>query len=87
MLNCSNLPEIMFFGSSKRVGKLKGRVFLSPHIGIASLFIIDVDDLFNTFPAGYETSCNISYRQWYFPQRLVIKAAGSRQRKPQHRGL
>jgi hypothetical protein len=68
MLNHEDLPDIMYFGSSKQITELKNKVFLTPHIGLASLFIITGDDL---FPQGYRTSCNLSYRQWNFPNELL----------------
>ena len=71
MSNYIGLPDIMYFGSSKQITELKNRVFLTPHIGIASLFIIDTDDFFRTFPKGYKTSCNISYHQWDYSNDLL----------------
>ena len=73
MLDHSALPDIMYFGASKQISELKNRVFLTPHIGIASLFIIDTNDLCGTFPKGYKTSCNISYRQWDFSNDLLAE--------------
>ena len=70
MFDSMKLPNIMYFGASKRMDELKGQVFLTPHLGIAALFIIDVDDL---FPKGYETQCNLSYDQWDFPNELLEK--------------
>ena len=70
MLNHSELPDTMYFGSSKQMKELKGKVFLTPHIGIASLFVIDTDDL---FPTGYSISCNLGYRQWAFSDDLLTK--------------
>ena len=61
------LPNVMYFGASKAMTELKDQVFLTPHIGIASLFIIDTDDLFAKFPKGYRYHCNIAYRQWNYP--------------------
>lgn len=43
-------------------------MFLTPHIGLATLFIIDAVDL---FPIGYKTSCNLSYRQWNYSNELL----------------
>ena len=70
MLNYNDLPHTMYFGSSKQIEELKGRVFLTPHIGIASLFIIDTNDLFRSFPRS-KHSCNISYKQWGYPNDLL----------------
>ncbi len=70
MINQNDLPDIMYFGSSKPINELKGRVFLTPHIGIASLFIIDIGDL---FPKGYRTRCNLSYRQWNMPNDMLTE--------------
>jgi len=65
------LPDTMYFGASKRVDVLKGKVFLTPHIGIASLFIVDEDDLFAQLPKGYDYMCNLSYRQWNLPNEAL----------------
>ena len=73
MFDFNKLPDIMYFGASKQMSMLKNRVFLTPHIGIASLFIINIDDLFNSFPKGYKTSCNISYRQWDWPNDILAE--------------
>jgi len=70
MMNHDDLPDIMYFGAANQISELKGQVFLTPHIGIASLFIIDTDDLFREFK-GYEISCNLSYRQWSYPNDLL----------------
>ena len=67
MRNAELLPNVMYFGASKAMTELKDQVFLTPHIGIASLFIINTDDLFARFPKGYCYHCNISYRQWDYP--------------------
>lgn len=70
MLNYNVLPDIMYFGASKQIIELKNKVFLTPHIGIASLFIINVDDL---FPKGYEINCNLGYRQWSYSNDLLTE--------------
>jgi len=62
------LPDIMYFGSPQLISVLNGRVFLTSHIGIASLFIIDKQDL---FPRRYSVDCNMSYRQWSCPNNLL----------------
>jgi len=63
MIDYSNLPDVMYFGAPKQVDELKNRVFLTPHMGIASLFIIDKNDILR-FTERY--SFNIGYRQWGF---------------------
>ena len=68
MLNHNELPDTMYFGSSKQILELKNKVFLTPHIGIASLFIID-----GLFPKGYNINCNIGYRQWSSPNDLLAE--------------
>ena len=73
MFDFNELPDIMYFGASKQMSILKGRVFLTPYMGIASLFIIDKNDLFRSFPKGYKTRCNISYRQWGYSNDLLLK--------------
>lgn len=65
------LPDMMYFGSAKQIKELKNKVFLTPHIGIASLFIIDAKDL---FPQGYyNINCNLSYRQWSYSNDLLAE--------------
>ena len=68
MLNYNELPDIMYFGAAKKINELKDRVFLTPHIGIASLFIID-----GLFPKGYRINCNIGYRQWNCSNDLLTE--------------
>lgn len=70
MLNAQELPNIMYFGASKQFLELKGRVFLAPHLGIASFFIINTPDL---LPQGYKTSCNIGYKQWSYSNDLLLE--------------
>jgi len=71
MIDHKTLPDTMYFGASKQMSELKGKVFLTPYIGIASLFVIDKNDLFAQFPKGYRRSCNISYRQWNYSNDLL----------------
>lgn len=68
MLNYEKLPNIMYFGTSKKIEILKDKVFLTPYIGIASLFIINDNDI---FPKGYKTKCNLTYKQWNYPNELL----------------
>jgi hypothetical protein len=70
MINSTKLPNTMYFGASKQMSELKGEVFLTPHPGIASLFVVDVDDL---FPKGYAVRCNLSYAQWFYANDLLTK--------------
>jgi hypothetical protein len=70
MLNQKELPNIMYFGSSKKIGELKNKVFLTPLIGIASLFVICDNDL---FPKGYNVNCNLGYQQWSFSNNLLTE--------------
>lgn len=60
----------MYFGTPNEIKELKGRVFLTPHIGIASLFIINKEEL-PIESRGY--SFNIGYRQWLFPNEKLQK--------------
>jgi len=68
MLNYNELPDIMYFGATKQILELKSRVFLTPHMGIASLFTID-----GLFPNGYRINCNIGYRQWNYSNDLLTE--------------
>lgn len=69
MFDFNLLPNIMYFGASKEYKELKGQVFLTPYLGIASLFIIDTSDL---FPKGYDVMCNLDYEEWYYDKRLLL---------------
>ena len=71
MINFNKLPDTMYFGSSKQILELKNKVFLTPYIGIASLFIIDDNEL---FPKGYRIDCNTIYRQWNYSNDLLTEA-------------
>ncbi len=65
-----NLPDIMYFGSPRQVNELSGRVFLTPHMGIASLFTIDLGNL-RKFTMDY--SYNVGYLQWHYPDSKLQK--------------
>lgn len=60
----------MYFGSPNEIKELKKRVFLTPHMGIASLFIINKEEL-PMESKGY--NFNIGYRQWMFPNEKLQK--------------
>ena len=70
MKNYNDLPNTMYFGSPKRIKELKNKVFLTPHKGIASLFIIEHNDL---FPNEYAIDANLSYRQWSYSNDLLLE--------------
>lgn len=65
-----NLPDIMYFGSPKQMNELSGRVFLTPHMGIASLFTIDIGNL-RKLTMDY--SYNVGYLQWHYPDSKLQK--------------
>jgi len=67
------IPDIMYFGSDKRVSDLRGRVFLSPHIGIASMFIIPKGSIKSL--KGY--SYNKEYEEWNYPNSKLQQPLSS----------
>jgi len=62
-----NLPNIMYFGSDKLLSELRGKIFLTPHIGIASLFIQNTSSI--KLLRG--CSCNIEYMEWDYPNEKL----------------
>ncbi|MDE7346958.1 MAG: transglutaminase-like domain-containing protein, partial [Muribaculaceae bacterium] len=73
------LPDKMYFSSSKKLDELKGQVFMSPFIGISSIFIIDrhaimhkyIEDALGKKPVG--TAYNCSYEEWGWPDSKLEK--------------
>ena len=60
--NTLELPDVLYHGSPNMLKELKTGSFLTPHIGIASLFIVDKKELSKyTKPSK---SYNIGYEQW-----------------------
>ena len=75
--NCYNspytmetLPDLLYFSSNKKLDKLTGKVFLSPYIGISSIFIINAKEvLIDLITKKYGSklmsySFNIGYKEW-----------------------
>lgn len=65
------LPKIMFFGSKNKHTTVKNdKVFLTPYMGIASIFIVDISkelaEEFKKETGAYPTklSCNSSTKEW-----------------------
>lgn len=67
---------LMYFSSPNKHDILKGRVFLSPHIGISSLFIIDKKDLINALPYNI-SKINFGYNEWNIDNSLLQKPLDS----------
>lgn len=65
--NSNTLPNIMYFSSSHKIDELKGRVFLSPLIGISSMFIVDKKDIKSIM----NSSCNVGYLEWDYPDNKL----------------
>ena len=63
------VPNILYFGSPKKLKELKGQVFLSPYIGIASMFTINKKDIKSIY--GY--SCNLDYLEWNNKDKDLLK--------------
>lgn len=65
-----NLPDKLYFASSVKMDKLTGRVFLTPHIGIASLFIVNLKPVMRDYFAKYadheltKFNYNSGYEEW-----------------------
>lgn len=77
MFTMENLPDILYFASPRKQKTLKGKVFLTPYLGIASIFIIDrrkVMDAYFKEQLGYvpkKSSYNLGYSEWeYHNSRL-----------------
>ena len=67
----NNLPDKMYFGSKNKLTQLEGeKLFLSPYIGIASIFIVDRNNIIREmmkeqlgeYPKHY--TGNIGYKEW-----------------------
>jgi len=67
----NNLPDKMYFGSKNKLSQLEGeKLFLSPYIGISSIFIIDRNNIIiemmkeqlGEYPKHY--TGNIGYKEW-----------------------
>ena len=67
----NNLPDKMYFGSKNKLTQLKEeKLFLSPYIGIASIFIVDRNNIIREmmkeqlgeYPKHY--TGNIGYKEW-----------------------
>lgn len=56
------LPDKVYHGSPNRIFEIKEGSFLTPHIGIASIFIVDKKDL--SHYTRSIPSYNIGYEQW-----------------------
>lgn len=69
----NNLPDTMYFSSPFKIDELKGRVFLSPHIGISSLFLIDRFNIIRNYAKRVigdtviGVNCNMGYDEWGLP--------------------
>lgn len=61
-LDINNIPDIMYFGSNKEIDTLKNEVFLTPFIGVASMFIVDIKDI----KMLRHSDCNIGYEEWNY---------------------
>lgn len=71
-IDISKIPDILYFSAPVRHKKLQGQVFLSPHIGLSSLFIVDRHQVLReyfakeigTTPDKIKGSWNIGYDEW-----------------------
>lgn len=71
-MDISKIPDTLYFSAPIRYKKLQGQVFLSPHIGISSLFIVNRHQVLReyfakevgTTPDKIKGSWNIGYDEW-----------------------
>lgn len=64
-------PNVMYFSSPKRINSLKGRVFLSPYVGISSIFCIDRKQVLTIVSGSSKpqyTNINLEYDEWKYPK-------------------
>ena len=66
------IPDILYFSSPKQLTTIVGPAFLSPLIGISSIFVIDRNQImmeyFKKFkPDAERFSYNVSYDEWTLP--------------------
>jgi hypothetical protein len=68
-----NLPDIMYFASPAELDEIHGPVFLSPYIGIASMFIIPRSAIMRQHISDeiglpiVQTNYNLEYAEWKLP--------------------
>jgi GTPase Era involved in 16S rRNA processing len=63
------VPDIVYFGSDKKLVELKNRVFLTPYKGIATLFIVNKEEIKSL---SHCINFNLSYEEWFFPDNKLI---------------
>lgn len=74
-----NLPNILYFSSPVKVNELKGKVFLTPHIGISSIFIVDRFNILRNYASKIlavkqlSINANIEYDEWRYPNHKLMK--------------
>lgn len=76
------LPSKLYFSSKNNLGKIKPinkRLFLSPYIGISSIFVVDADEILRNMmteklgkPVS-KYSGNVGYDEWYTTDEKIIK--------------
>lgn len=64
-----DLPDILYIASPTVLLNLTGMIFLTPHIGIASLFLNGKHELTSIRGCG----CCIGYREWTWPDEDLQK--------------
>lgn len=74
-----DIPNIMYFSSPTKVTELKGRVFLTPYIGISSIFTIDRFNVLKDYAKKMLVAkqvflnANIGYDEWGLPNSKLLK--------------
>lgn len=74
-----DIPNIMYFSSPTKVTELKGRVFLTPYIGISSIFTIDRFHVLKDYARKMLVAkqvflnANIGYDEWGLPNSKLLK--------------
>lgn len=74
-----DIPNTMYFSSPTKVTELKGRVFLTPYIGISSIFTIDRFNVLKDYAKKILVAkqvflnANIGYDEWGLPNSKLLK--------------
>lgn len=69
-LDISKIPDILYFGSNRKLTKIGGKTYLSPYIGIASIFIFQRKD-FKIL--RNKKKFNLDFLEWSLPNSKLTK--------------
>lgn len=71
-IDIDRIPAVLYFAAPREVKELKGNVFLTPYIGIASIFIVDRHPIMERYfkkhlKGKHVVGYNTSYLEWSYP--------------------